>query len=95
MSYIYSPFLYDGEPRHREESAMNNTGYLTMSEKDAATQALRDIAARNNGEPTEAERRQHAIDVLAKKTPQQQPASRKQANNPASQALVDGIRGRR
>ena len=64
---------------------------LSMTERENAIQALRDVAARNNGEPTEAERRQHAVNVLAKKTPEKQPA-RKQANHPASQALVDAIR---
>jgi hypothetical protein len=65
---------------------------LSMTEKDNVIRALRDIAARNNGEPTEAERRQHAVDVLAKKTPQQR---QQRETNPASQALVNSIRGRR
>ena len=84
----------DDRTTDRKEVRMSDKSSMSGEEKARVIQALRDVAARNNGEPTEAERRQAAVAALAKKTPQQ-PPTRKQAHHPASQALVDAIRGGR
>lgn len=61
MGYIYSPFLYDGEPQQREELAMTDTDKIDK---------ILDRVREKRGIKTRAQtERENAVRVLAGKQP--------------------------